>query len=125
MTAVIRHITFDVAPPYEPYEVARFWSAVVGRPVHPDDVPGEDEILVTGEPGLLFVRVPDAKQVKNRVHLDLQPGATRDGEVERLVGLGATVADDRRTPDGRGWVVLADPAGNEFCVERGAADHPS
>lgn len=122
MTSVVRHITFDVAPPYEPYDLARFWSEVTGRAVHPDDRPGEDEVLITGEPGLLFVRVPDVKTVKNRVHLDLQPGTTRDDEVERLSALGAKVVDDQRRGDGTGWVVLADPAGNEFCVERGAAE---
>jgi hypothetical protein len=56
------------------------------------------------------------------VHLDLQPDSTRDDEVERLSVLGAKVVDDQRRPDGSGWVVLADPAGNEFCVERSAAE---
>jgi predicted enzyme related to lactoylglutathione lyase len=122
MTSVVRHITFDVAPPYEPYDLAQFWSEVTGRPVHPDDEQGEDEILITGEPGLLFVRVPDVKTVKNRVHLDLEPATTRDAEVERVSALGAKVVDDQRRADGTGWVVLADPAGNEFCIERSAAE---
>jgi hypothetical protein len=57
--------------------------------------------------------------VKNRLHLDLQPqGIRRDDEVQRLLGLGATVVGDRRRPDGTGWVTMADPEGNEFCVER-------
>jgi len=61
--------------------------------------------------------------VKNRVHLDLAPTErTRDEEVERLLSLGATMVDDRRLPDGRGWVVLADPEGNEFCVVRSEAE---
>jgi predicted enzyme related to lactoylglutathione lyase len=122
MTSVVRHVTFDVAPPYEPYDLAQFWSRVVGAPVSGDDRPGADECLVTGTPGLLFVRVPEAKTLKNRVHLDLQPDTTRDAEVERLGGLGAKVIDDQRRPDGTGWVVLSDPAGNEFCVERSAAE---
>ncbi len=72
---------------------------------------------------LLFIRVPEAKVVKNRVHLDVRPDeGTRDEEVERLLALGATVLADRRRPDGTGWVVLADPEGNEFCVERSAAE---
>jgi Glyoxalase-like domain len=67
--------------------------------------------------------VPEAKTVKNRVHLDLEPDdRTRDQEVERLLGIGATLVDDQRRPDGRGWVVLADPEGNEFCVERSPAE---
>jgi predicted enzyme related to lactoylglutathione lyase len=61
--------------------------------------------------------VPDTKQVKNRVHLDLRPAdRTRDEEVERVVGLGAKFLADFRRPDGGGWVTLADPEGNEFCI---------
>ncbi|MCI0687970.1 MAG: hypothetical protein L0Y54_12130 [Sporichthyaceae bacterium] len=61
--------------------------------------------------------------MKNRMHLDLQPqDRTRDEEVERVIGLGATLVDDHRKPDGTGWVVLADREGNEFCVERSAAE---
>lgn len=57
------------------------------------------------------------------MHLDLQPqDRTRDEEVERLLAIGATLVDDRRKPDGKGWAVLADPEGNEFCVERSAAE---
>ena len=122
MTCVVRHITFDVAPPYEPYDLAQFWSRVLGQPVQPGDAPGDDEVLVTGSHPLLFIRVPEAKTVKNRVHLYLQPDGTRDDEVDRLSALGAKLIDDQRRPDGTGWVVLSDPAGNEFCVERGAAE---
>jgi predicted enzyme related to lactoylglutathione lyase len=42
--------------------------------------------------------------------------------VRRLEALGAKVIDDQRRPDGTGWVVMSDPAGNEFCVERSAAE---
>lgn len=63
------------------------------------------------------------KTVKNRVHLDLEPrDRSRDEEVERVLALGATLVDDRRNPDGTGWAVLADPEGNEFCVERSAGE---
>ena len=65
---------------------------------------------------------PEGKAVKNRIHLDLVPDSTRDQEVERLLGIGATLVDDRRRPDGSGWVVLSDPEGNEFCVERSPAE---
>jgi predicted enzyme related to lactoylglutathione lyase len=121
MTSVVRNITFDCAPPYEPYDLARFWSEVVGRPVDPHAATDDDEVAVTGTPRLLFVRVPEAKTDKNRVHVDLQPDQPRDAEVERLSALGAKLIDDQRLPDGGGWVVLADPAGNEFCVTPGAA----
>ncbi|OKK17619.1 glyoxalase [Streptomyces sp. CB00455] len=121
----VRHITFDAL---DPYRVAEFWSAVTGYPIHPDDVEDDDEVLLEpgrpGVPGLLFIRVPDAKSVKNRVHLDIQPPTgTRDETVERLIALGATLVDDRRAEDGvMGWVVLADPEGNELCVERSAVE---
>jgi predicted enzyme related to lactoylglutathione lyase len=76
-----------------------------------------------GQPNLLFIKVPEGKTVKNRVHLDLMPTQhTRDQEVARLLQLGATMVADRRRPDGTGWVVLADPEGNEFCVERSAPE---
>ena len=77
--------------------------------------PEEFEIRPVPErlPGLLFVRVSEAKSIKNRLHLDFRPD-DRDVEVERLLALGAT-----RVDVGQGdpsWVVLADPDGNEFCV---------
>ena len=125
MSSVVRNITFDVAAPYEPYEIAQFWSLVVGHPVHAEDEAGDDEVglqMPDGQPMLLFIRVPEAKTVKNRVHLDLQPDQPRDAEVDRLVRLGAKLVDDQRRPDGKGWAVLSDPAGNEFCVERSAAE---
>ncbi|MGZ9929626.1 VOC family protein [Streptomyces sp. NC-S4] len=121
----VRHITFDAL---DPYRVAEFWSAVTGFTMHPDDVEGDDEVMLEpgqpGVPGLLFIRVPDGKSVKNRVHLDIQPPTgTRDETVERLIGLGAKLVDDRRDADGvAGWVVLADPEGNELCIERSAGE---
>ncbi|WP_219471201.1 VOC family protein [Nonomuraea rhizosphaerae] len=125
MTSVIRHITVDCAQPHEPYELAEFWGKVLGHPVDPADEPGDDEVglaVPPGHPTMLFVRVPEKKTLKNRLHLDLEPHQSRDEEVERVVALGATVVDDRRRPNGRGWVVMADPAGNEFCVELSAAE---
>jgi hypothetical protein len=98
---------------------------VVGRLMRVEDEPGDPEValIAEGQPTLLFIRVPEAKVVKNRVHLDLQPqDRTRDEEVERLIGIGAEVFEDHRWPDGTGWVTLIDPEGNEFCVERSAAE---
>ncbi|MEU7066974.1 VOC family protein [Streptomyces sp. NPDC051578] len=121
----VRNITFDAL---DPWKVARFWSEVTGYAIAEDGVEGDEEIQLEsgqpGTPGLLFIRVPDGKKVKNRVHLDIQPPTgTRDETVERLVGLGARVVDDRRDEDGiAGWVVLADPEGNELCIERSAAE---
>ena len=123
ITMLLRHVTFDCA---DPHALATFWSAVTGWPVSAEDEPGDDEVLVEAPapvPGLLFIRVPEAKTVKNRVHFDWMPTErTRDEEVARIVGLGATVHEDHRRPDGLGWVTLRDPEGNEFCVERSAAE---
>src|SRR5690606_21805730 len=68
-------------------------------------------------PGLVFVPVPEGKQVKNRLHLDLAPHTSddRDAEIARLLELGATRVDVGQGGD-VSWDVLADPEGNEFCV---------
>ena len=61
--------------------------------------------------------------MKNRIHFDWMPtDRTRDDEVERIVGLGATLYEDHRRADGLGWVTLLDPEGNEFCVERSTGE---
>jgi len=122
MLTTINHITVDCR---DAYAQAQFWSQVFGTPMNADDNPGDPESLVDtvhGQPGLLFITVPEAKQVKNRVHLDFAPASSRDAEVARLVALGATQVDDQRRPDGGGWVVLADPEGNEFCIERSESE---
>ncbi|MBF6670522.1 MULTISPECIES: VOC family protein [Glutamicibacter] len=114
-----RHLTIDCV---EPYALAVYWSQLTGWPISEVDVPGDSEVLIEAPaplPGLLFIRVPEAKSVKNRVHIDWQPtGRSRDDEVERAVSLGASIHEDHRSADGRGWVTLHDPEGNEFCIER-------
>jgi hypothetical protein len=66
---------------------------------------------------LLFITVPDGKKVKNRAHLDLRPvDRTREQEVQRILAPGASQLADHRRPDGSGWITLADPEGNEFCI---------
>jgi predicted enzyme related to lactoylglutathione lyase len=125
MVSFIRNISFDSA---DPYALARFWSEVVGHPVHPECVPDDTEVVIEppGGPRLFFQAVPEDKTAKNRVHVCLQPDdRDRDAEVDRLVALGAEVFDDHRTADGNGWVVLLDPAGNEFCMTRSTAERQS
>ncbi|ESP99459.1 Hypothetical protein B591_11861 [Streptomyces sp. GBA 94-10 4N24] len=121
MTSRVRHITLDS---HNPYAQGKFWAQVLGGSISDEDLPGDPEALVHTEgAALLFVTVPETKTLKNRVHLDLQPeDRTRDEEVTRLLGIGARLVDDRRRPDGRGFAVLADPEGNEFCVEPSAAE---
>lgn len=121
----IRSITVDAR---NPYTQAQFWAAALGfveDPRYPN-APEDPEALIIDpqahHPRLLFMSVPEPKAVKNRLHLDLQPHDGREAAVARLQELGARVIDDRRQPDGPGWVVMADPEGNEFCVERSPAE---
>ena len=98
----------------DPPRLARWWAEALGY-VIVDEKPDEVEIRRSKDelPGLLFASNPDAKTVKNRLHIDLRPD-DQEAEVERLVDMGARPADI-----GQGdvsWVVLADPEGNEFCV---------
>lgn len=127
MSLRIRTITFDCN---DPYRQAAFWGALTGYVEDPSNrnYPEDEEAVIRStdaSASLLFIRVPEPKQLKNRVHLDLcaedsSPGS-RDREVERALSLGASLAEDHRRPDGTGWMVLADPDGNEFCIERGVS----
>jgi catechol 2,3-dioxygenase-like lactoylglutathione lyase family enzyme len=106
----------------DPARLAAFWQSILGwRRTFEQD----DEIVLEppeGSPGdgivpdLLFLRVPDEKVGKNRLHLDLRP-EDQAAEVARLEHLGARRADIGQGPD-VSWVVMADPDGNEFCVLR-------
>lgn len=134
-------VTFDAA---DPHALARFWAAALGYQVedHSDvvtalladgHIPDAATVEVDGKPAfvdvaaasdphgtrprLFFQKVPEPKAAKNRVHLDLHVGAERvQAEAARLQGLGATflwTSDDR----GAFTVTLADPEGNELCVD--------
>lgn len=120
MTSRVRTVTFDA---HDPYEIAGFWLQVLKAERPDDDQPGDPYAAVPAD-GLtvLFEQNNDEKAVKNRAHLDLEPDTTRDEEVAWLLTLGATIAHDRREPDGTGWVVMQDPEGNEFCVLRSPAE---
>jgi hypothetical protein len=121
MASHLHSVTFDSL---DPYAQALWWSEVLAVPMSPDDFPGDPEALLRTHHGVvLFVQVPEAKTVKNRAHLDLEPSdRSRDEEVARVLELGAVLVDDQRRPDGTGWVVLGDPEGNEFCVLRSAEE---
>jgi len=107
----------------DPLRLATFWQAVLGWRLaagpgnnevvlEPPEGSPEDEVA----PDLLFLRVPEEKAGKNRLHLDLRP-LDQAAEVARLEGLGARRADVGQGPEVT-WVVLTDPDGNEFCVLR-------
>ena len=118
MTLKIAAVTFDCE---HATELATFWSAALDRPIDPSDEQTAPffasigrETPTPGEPVLMFIAVPEAKTVKNRTHLDLD-ASDREAEVERLVGLGATIMHEK-DEWGVQWTTLSDPAGNEFCV---------
>ena len=124
MTARIANISFDAR---DSYSQMVWWDQVL----HDFDLeegadePGDPECALAAADGtlVLFQQVPETKTVKNRIHLCLVAAdGNRDSEVERVRALGAMVVDDRRTVDGRGWVVFADPEGNEFCIVRTRAE---
>lgn len=138
-------VTFDCA---SPAVMARFWGPALGyvEPPPPDgfdtwdawarhhEVP--DDELDDGAyladpdgvlPSLSFLKVPEGKVTKNRLHLDLKVSGGRSvpqderealigAVVERLTAAGATVLAEHRVRDRLDHVVLADPEGNEFCV---------
>ncbi|MGW0578928.1 VOC family protein [Streptomyces sp. NPDC002920] len=98
----------------DPVALGRWWAEALGWVVVAEE-PDEFEIRPAPDrlPGLIFVPVPEGKQVKNRLHPDFRP-QDQQAEVARLLSLGA-----RHVDVGQGeqsWVTLADPEGNEFCV---------
>jgi len=125
MTSFISHTSVDCA---DAYALSRWWQAVLDYIEDPQDPnePEHEECMIFSrdrQHRLLFIAVPESKQVKNRIHFDLRPvTGSRDAELARLIDLGAVSVDDRRNPDGTGWVVLADPEGNEFCILRSEAE---
>ncbi len=121
MASRVGHTTFDCR---NALALSAWWKQVLGyRDVAGDpNEPGDEECTIVDPASghrILFIEVDDDKRVKNRVHFDLVPtDRRRDAEVERLLALGAAQLADLRLPDGSGWVTLADPEGNEFCIVR-------
>lgn len=127
MTSYISHTTIDC---HDAYALSEWWKPVLGYADIEGDpnLPGHEECMIrdpeTGHQ-LLFIEVPDAELPAKRIHFDLRPRAgTRDEEVERVRALGATEVADQRGVygPGTGWVVFADPEGNQFCVLRSEAE---
>ena len=116
MPVVISQLAVDAI---DPAAQARWWREVLGGTV--DDADPEEIALLPGSglPEILFLRVPETKSVKNRLHLDVRPadGSDQRAELRRLLDLGARRVDVGQGPDVP-WVVLADPEGNEFCLLR-------
>lgn len=112
MALTVEMVTFDSS---DPARLAQWWA---------QQVDGETEELIPGEfiavarpggPKLGFQKVDDPTPGKNRLHLDFG-AADIDAEVDRLKSAGATELGRHNLGDSFGWVVLADPEGNAFCI---------
>ena len=108
---------------HDPDVVAAFWCEVLGWSVVDRDEDGLAIGPADGSwPRIEIYEVPEAKTVKNRLHFDLRAeDRSTAEELQRLEVLGARRVDVGQSPDD-GWVVLADPEGNEFCLLRGSVN---
>ena len=120
MSVSLHHVVIDA---HDLSGLARFWSQVLDWRILSER---EREVVIgpadDAPIGICFMPSPDNKVVKNRVHLDLNPGpdasaAERAAEIDRLIALGARPVEVGQRGD-ETWTVLADPEGNEFCVVR-------
>ena len=116
MPLSLHHVVVDA---HDLPELATFWAQALGWRILSER---EREVVIgpeeTAPVGMCFMPSPDAKTVKNRLHVDLTTSADdRDAEIERLLALGARRVDIGQTGE-ESWTVLADPEGNEFCVIR-------
>ncbi|WP_432936468.1 VOC family protein [Kribbella sp. CA-253562] len=111
----------------DPGRLARFWAEALDWVISHDEDPewvveppeGSREDCVV--PDLLFIKVPEPKTGKNRLHFDVRP-EDQAAEVARLEALGATRVEVGQGDD-RAWIVMADPEGNEFCVQPAYPPH--
>jgi Glyoxalase-like domain len=113
VTLRVGNVTLDCA---DALRVANFWSAALGRPI---DAEANEYFASIGradasQTGWFFIKVPEGKSAKNRMHVDLRSD-NREAEVERLIGLGAQRLADH-DEYGIRWTTLLDVEGNELCI---------
>jgi predicted enzyme related to lactoylglutathione lyase len=117
MPEAIGRLHWIVIDTVDPARIAPFWCALLG--VRERGWFGENYLMLTadgGAPPVAFQRVPEAKAVKNRLHVDLAVDELDDA-FARIVALGGSaVSDILEMPGGYRWRVMADPEGNEFCI---------
>ena len=122
----LRDIVFDCD---DQRRVARFWAEALGYTLEPEppEAPADEPQMIAPPHGgirLWFNKVPEPKTGKNRVHIDVT--MPDDGEMERLLGLGARVLREIRNDAGElWWTIMADVEGNEFCAFPPRNDQPA
>jgi hypothetical protein len=116
----IANVTFDCE---NPTRVAEFWSTALGYKVeHVSDDVSMASHPEGIRPNLLFLKVPEPRSAKNRMHMDVEAD-DREAEIERLIGLGATRGDTHTVAEwALTWTVMRDPEGNELCVAQTAGN---
>lgn len=114
----------------DPRRLAAFWALALGYVDEPgyDDDNGASIIDPDGEgPAIGFLRVPEGKTSKNRMHIDIRPagkppwdpaerGRLIRSKASELLVAGATSVHEEFYDGGLGHIVMLDPEGNEFCV---------
>lgn len=105
----------------DPLRQAEFWAQALAYKVsrrNPDEFQVSDPAGLGGS--LYFMKVPEPKVGKNRLHVDLVTSGSMEAEVKRLVQAGAQLVEVRQDPVSHDnpdtWTVMRDPEGNEFCV---------
>lgn len=116
MFAAIATVTLKT---HKPIEVARFWRELLGYRVAPNH---SNSVKLVGDDGpTLLIQPSERPMEQGSIHLDLRP-EDQSACVERALVLGATLADIGQAGD-EGWVVMADPGGNLFCILQSEADY--
>ncbi|MBP2380270.1 VOC family protein [Brachybacterium sacelli] len=123
MSVFVSHTSIDC---HDAYALSEWWRDILEYEMDPEDpnLPGHEECAIqdpaTGHT-LLFLEVHDEELPAKRIHFDVRPRErTQDDEVAWALSQGATQVADHRGQygPGTGWVILADPEGNQFCILR-------
>ena len=121
MALRVSHTTISCT---DAFTLSEWWKVFLGYDAIPGDPnePGHEECMIvdlTSGHRILFIEVDALQDPVGRIHFDLVPtDRRRDEEIQRALAFGASQVADHRNPDGTGWMVLADPAGNLFCILR-------
>lgn len=127
MSVFVSHTSIDC---HDAYALSEWWRRILDYGTDPEDpnLPGHEECAIfdpdTGHT-LLFLEVPDAELPAKRIHFDVRPRErTQEQEIRWLEEQGATLVADHRGQygPGTGWLTMADPEGNQFCVLKSLAE---